>query len=218
MRSINRTVGLCLKTKNVAFISPEIAPEHSINAARKLCSVCPLLRSCAEDALTAGNSLDGNVVQAACGVLQAGVICRGDGDTAQALAAIAQVPVPAYRKKRARNHAPSNCVECGAGMVPWSREGAPEGKVMAYARGHCVNCRSAYNALRAREGETVALRKPAPPRGRRRTPDHCADCERPMIPGSHPKREGFVKHYARGLCRTCNRRSHEARKAERSAA
>lgn len=210
----------CHKTRIRAFIDADAVPERSRRAAITICEHCPIRRQCARDALTGGTSLDGNMTAPATGVIQAGIHCRGDQGTAQALAEIAGVRVPTYRKKRKRNHAPSNCVACGADMVPWTRGEVPEGKVMAYARGHCVHCRSAYNAMKAREGdqEPVKLRKPAPPRGRQRTPSHCRDCQRPMIPSSHPPREGYVKHHAGSRCATCYKRSRKAEGKARDAA
>lgn len=203
----------CYRTRNKAFIAADAVAERSRRAAVKMCLHCPIRRQCARDALTGGTSLDGNVIAPATGVISAGIHCRGDDATAQALAQIAGVAAPKYRKQRPRPRAPKQCVSCGAEMVPWTRYEVPEGKVMAHARGHCVNCRSAYNAMRAREDGLVTLRKPAPPRGRHRTPSHCRDCQRPLIPASHPAREGYVKHHAGSRCSGCYKRSRKAQDA-----
>lgn len=212
----------CYKTKNRAFIAADHVPERSRRAAVKMCQHCPIRRQCARDALTGGTSLDGNMVAPATGVISAGIHCRGDDATAQALADIAEVAVPPYRQQRKRPRAPKQCVSCGAGMVPWTRYEVPEGKVMAHARGHCVNCRSAYRATldaeREASGKTAGLRKPAPMRRLSRVPDHCQDCEHPMLPASHPKREGFVLHEGRGLCRSCYARDRRAQRKARDAA
>lgn len=212
MRSTNRTVGLCSKTHNIAFTNPGAAPDRSITAAKKLCSVCPLLQSCAEDALRAGGSLDRSMQAPANDVLQAGVVCRGDSDTARRLATVAGVDVPVYREQRKRNFARGQCVNCGRRMVPWTRGEVPEGYAMHYARQHCVHCRAAYRKMiRGEAGEPRRVRKPAPSgadrRRRRSIPSQCRECYRPMVTRGKQV-VGAVVHGGKGLCRSCYQRGY----------
>lgn len=209
----------CHKTKNRAFINADYVPERSRRAAVKMCQHCPIRRQCAREALTGGTSLDGNLTAPATGVIQAGIHCRGDDATAQALAAVAGAVAPTYRKQRKRKRAPKHCVSCGADMVPWTRHEVPEGYVMHRGRGYCAECRGAYSlALKSDGRAEKGLRKPAPRRRLSRVPDHCQDCEHPMLPASHPKREGFVLHEGRGLCRSCYARARRAQRKAQDAA
>ena len=151
----------CHRSLNKAFITGEDAPGHSIRAAIAMCEQCPMRRGCARDGLTAGSSLDGSVIAPARGVIQAGVVCRGDDATARALAAIAGVRPPALREKKRRNMAPEECRHCGHPMVSWTRGEVPAGKVMHRGRGYCVGCRAAYAAdLKARGRLREGLHKP----------------------------------------------------------
>lgn len=136
----------CHRSKNTAFSAPDRAPGRSIRAALTMCRACPLVAACAALALQSGTSLDGSRTGPAEGVIQAGVICRGDDDTARALAEVAGVPVPVYRAQRPRPKAPKRCVECGHPMVSWTRGEVPEGHRMHYGRGRCTGCRDSYRA------------------------------------------------------------------------
>lgn len=110
------------------------------------CESCPLLRKCAESALTAGTSLDGHTTAPAAGVIQAGVYCVGDDATAAQLAAIAGVSLPKYRRKLPKPKPPKECKGCGKPLHRWTRGTVPEGFVMHYARGYCCGCRVLYKA------------------------------------------------------------------------
>lgn len=123
-------------------------------AAVKICQQCPRQQRCALDALEAGSTLDGGKLSPAAGVIMAGVVCRGY-ESAGELAAIAGVEVPEeYRDGRAgareRNSVTTGqpCRNCQRPLYRWTRhkEDVPPGHVMAYARGFCTGCRSAYNA------------------------------------------------------------------------
>lgn len=174
----------CHKTKNQAFTDPSNAPERSRRAAIKMCEACPLRQQCAQDALTAGDSpVDGYTLPAA-DVIQAGVHCRGDLDTAWQLASIAGVPMPAYWDLQPRRHyAPDRCVECARPMTRWTRDKVPEGYVMMHARGFCTNCRTAY---RKKYPPTPRhLRKPINRRNKTAPParrDREATIQLPLIP------------------------------------
>lgn len=157
----------CHKTKNRAFFSPQSAPQNAVRAAIKTCKACPIRKKCAAEALTAGTSLSEDHRAPASDVIQAGVICRGDWETATALATIAGVPIPDFLvEKRRRNnygaHRPDHCRSCEQPMVKWNRnEQQPEGFVVHYARGFCQNCRSAYrDFMKEHPEERRGLRKP----------------------------------------------------------
>ena len=137
----------CHRSRIRGFIDPN-APEHSLRAAIRVCEACPIRRACARDALTAGNSLDGDYTRPANEVIQAGIVCHGDQATARALAAIAGVRPPRYRSKGTRPRPASSCINCHTPMVPWTREEVPAGHVMHYARSYCTGCRGAYEQAR----------------------------------------------------------------------
>lgn len=143
---------LCTGNRNRAFIDAEHAADYSISAAVKVCQSCPILRQCAADALHSGSTLDSSYTRPASAVVQAGVVCRGDGDTARALAEIAGVEVPRYRTKKRRTAPPRQCTNCHRPMVPWTREDVPEGYVMHRGRGICTKCRAAYQEDMERRG------------------------------------------------------------------
>lgn len=207
----------CILSKNVAFIDPGNAAKRSLDAATEMCHQCPMLQACALDALHGGNSLDGNMTRPATDVLQAGFHCRGDARTARKLAAIAGVPTPPeYRDQAPRNFAPDQCVNCKKPMHKWTRfpEEIPAGHVMAYARGHCVNCRSAYRAMLDTERGTPKLRKPA---NRRKIYTHCGHCERPLKMQGEPLEPGYYRHGARGLCLMCLKSRRRAKRGSQPA-
>lgn len=146
----------CYATENPAFTNPEGADEQSRHEAIRACESCPVRKQCAKEALTAGASPIDDHRLPAIGVIQAGVVCRGNLKTAQALAAIAGVKVPTKEDfMPPRNNAADQCINCESPMVPWSRNDPPEGYVMHYARQYCTECRSAYQ-------------KAYPPKARRR--------------------------------------------------
>ena len=130
---------------NRAFIAPTTSSPQAVQAALRMCSWCPLKRQCALEGLEAGTTLDGSWIAPPAGVILGGVICRGDTDTATALAAVAGVQVPTtYRQQRRKNRAPSHCRECGSPMTKWSRDLKPAGVAVHHARGYCTGCRAAY--------------------------------------------------------------------------
>lgn len=118
-------------------------------AAAAACLQCPILQRCARDALLAGTSLDGHRTRAAVGVIQAGVLCDGDGRdpfTTSPLADIGGCGVPVYQDTTPRVEPPSRCVSCGRPMVGWTRGEVPAGMVMHHGRGYCQGCRAEYVA------------------------------------------------------------------------
>ena len=116
--------------------------KHAIN----ICHQCPCRQACALQALHSGASLDERYESNARDVVQAGIICNGGSHSAQQLAEIAGVSVPKYRKHQPRPKFPTNCRCCGTSLHRFTKrpESIPNGMVMHYARGYCVNCRKAY--------------------------------------------------------------------------
>lgn len=127
-------------------------------AAQELCKRCPLLKDCARQALTAGSTTDRHVQRPASGVIQAGVFCTGDMQTALALAKIAGCDPPEIFDSTPRNAPPAFCKGCKKIMVKWQRSpNLKPGEVMHYARGFCTNCRVDY----AREVQNLRTNSPS---------------------------------------------------------
>ena len=151
----------CHASKNPAFLDPWNAPKRSIAAAVHMCrEECHRLRECALEALEAGTALEGEEgTTPARDVLQAGVICDGTVRTVRALAPLAGVSAhkvwrPSTRRRR--RVPPKECLACQRPMSPWTRGELPEGHVMHYARGFCVQCREPYKrALEAAEDRRI---------------------------------------------------------------
>lgn len=106
----------------------------------EMCTYCPLLKQCALNALHAGDSLDMVHKQPATGVIQAGVWCNGDQDTANQLAAIAGVDTPQIGP-HARFTPPDNCRGCGKPMSTRIK-GMPltKDELTHAAHGYCRIC------------------------------------------------------------------------------
>lgn len=136
----------CHRSKNRAFINPDAAPPNAIRAAIRICEGCPLRIACAASALTAGTTLDGSRKAPVTGVIQAGIVCRGDLTTAWELSIIADRPIPDYQATVTRRVINDHCTHCNKPMVSWTRDKVPSGHVMHYSRGYCTNCRKAYRA------------------------------------------------------------------------
>lgn len=146
----------CHRTKNRAFTNPDAAHPASIRAAITICEHCSTRQSCALAALTSGRSLDDRWISPARAVIQAGVVCTGDQDTAQALATIAGVETPTVRRvKKPRAVPPTQCVSCQRPMYSWTRapEDFPTGMVMHHARGFCIHCRVPHRQFVAKNGK-----------------------------------------------------------------
>ncbi|GAA4474160.1 hypothetical protein GCM10023094_09240 [Rhodococcus olei] len=159
---------------------------------------CDRIVDCARDALAAGTlaGADPNTrPRVADGGIWAGVICRGDIATHQALTAIAYPDEPA---RAARGLACSGCQrefrrvgdDSGAGSVHRATANSPL-------------CRGCYSKAR-RQGSQVWLRAAIPER--------CVDCQRPMTTRSN-LRDGFVRHEAKGRCTSCVRASKRGKAA-----
>ncbi len=110
------------------------------------CKQCPLRRQCANDALTAGATLDRSHVGPADGVLAAGILCYGDQHTASQLARIAGVPTPLVQARQPRFKRPDRCRHCHRPMTV-RKEGQPTrgDHPVHTAHGYCRDC---YKRLR----------------------------------------------------------------------
>lgn len=193
------TLPPCHRTKNKAFTNPSNVHKRSRDAAIRMCQHCPILRQCAKSALLAGSSLDGHATGPASDVIQAGVWCKGNMHTAHQLAAVASANVPRYQRQKAKSPIAEHCVNCDEPMVKWSRDGAPDGFVMHYARNYCTNCRMAYReTLETAKDQPLTMRKSP-----LRRPDNCVSCDLPMVAVGHEPGPGQVKHKGRGLCAKC---------------
>lgn len=151
----------CSNTRNRAFLDPEHSPDRSIRAALKICEGCPLLTTCAREAVVSGITLDGYCLPPS-GVIAGGILLDGTPDTAAVLAAVAGIPAPTWERPRRRRVKGCPCVSCGRPLWPWVRDRAavPSGYVMHYAREYCVECRVVYRQHEEHEEEgTHALRK-----------------------------------------------------------
>lgn len=219
----------CQYSLNPAWIDVEAATVAECSRAVKVCRRCPRLRDCALDALHAGDMLDRSVRSPAMGVVQAGVVCRGDQPTADALATIAGVPAPTVTTEAASiNRATGDCLNCQRPLHRWTRtpEDIPAGHVMHYARGFCVHCRPAYSkATRHAQDRRVTrlglqsdrletdltntriakIRTAIACRPSRHVPSHCLVCQRLMRPSSTSADGKTVRHEGGGLCVTCHR-------------
>lgn len=181
----------CTYRDRELFTAPAGPDTPSTRRAKEICAECPILKTCAERALTAGESLDGSYIAPAVGVIQAGVYCDGTDRATWELARVAGVQPPERREKRARVHAPDRCVSCGEPMVQWNRGITPEGYVEHYARGYCKNCRKAYREAyppgsTQRRGLTRQVdrkRHTAPPQQRREVVVQYALFDREVIGG-----------------------------------
>ncbi|APT92912.1 hypothetical protein CPHO_08450 [Corynebacterium phocae] len=140
----------CENTKNKAFSNPTKATPQAVRAAQKICHHCPLLKACAKDALTSGTTLSEDYRAPASDVIQAGVICTGDDETARRLSIIAGVETPTYRRERPQrpiigSKRGDTCRHCNQPMIKWNRhEQQPDGYRKHYARGFCEQCRGPY--------------------------------------------------------------------------
>lgn len=211
-----RTTAPCIRKR--IYTEPERFNKSEREAAALVCRTeCPFLMQCAKEALTAGNSLDGSVILPAQGVIAAGVICPSKGtDHAVELAEIAeQQQLPRYRTKRDRP-IPERCAECKTPMASWNREKeAPEGYVVHYARGYCIECRTAYlETVKQSKAKGEAPNLPQFNAGERpdhweqvawilrnrplrvKRPSRCIDCDTAFS-------ESTVSYGGRGLCRPC---------------
>lgn len=156
---------------------------------------CDRLVQCAQDALTAGAlpNLDRDAHPlVADGGIWAGVICRGDLATHQALTAIAHPDEPA--------RAPHGLACSGCQRELRRLGGDPESGSVYRATANSPLCRGCYSKAR-QQGTQVPLRAAVP--------ECCVDCERPMTTRSNP-RAGYVRHETRGRCTACVKRSKAA--------
>lgn len=205
----------CQGTRNRAFLDPVHSDRFKIAAAVKICEACPLIRECARSALTAGNLQNDGTRAVADGVIVAGIVARGDQDTTDRLRAVAGLPdgqqAPRARvvPPRAFVQARRPCKACSRPLWKFTRDPSeiPEGYVMAYARGWCVNCRGAYKQATAQAPKRQT-------RERQRRPRHCIQCQAPMVPMSHElPTDRHVHHMARGRCRSCYNKARRGLKA-----
>lgn len=149
---VETSVALCQATQwatSHVFIDPESATDKQREEAIALCNRCPALRECARAALQSGTTLDTAYKNPATQVIQAGVECDGSPNSEKELARRAGIPVgKIVRSKVGRKPKVEGtpCRGCGRTLWRWTREPGeiPEGYVMHYARGYCVNCRTLY--------------------------------------------------------------------------
>lgn len=165
------TTAPCHKTRNRSFIQPTAQDSPANRAAIKTCEHCPILKECAAAALTSGNTLNPGYSGPAQGVIQAGVICRGDIATAMELSMIAGVPMPDYAAET-RARASTQCINCEKPMVPWTRGEVPEGYVMHRGRNYCTECRAAYDEALIKERRSRGLIKDTDRKRHHKLTDH----------------------------------------------
>lgn len=110
--------------------------------AQLACDHCPLLRQCAHQALTAGNTIDRNVRVPANGVVQAGVMCKGDARTIDELRTIAHTcDVIPLRWARPKPPPPPHCLGCGRPMVTRPKGKSLDASLLTHAaHGYCRIC------------------------------------------------------------------------------
>lgn len=116
-----------------------------------MCHHCPLQRQCAQDALAAGDTLDGEYRAIATSVIQAGVWLTGNKKPTAQLHAIAGC---APLEPRKRKPTPGVCLSCGQAMVPRDKSISLDASIVTHAaRGYCRVC---YARLK-REGKLATL-------------------------------------------------------------
>lgn len=173
----------CINTHNRAFTAPEHASAQAIAAAIKICGWCPIRLECAKEALTSGTELLGRE-RPASGVIVAGIVAKGNEETARQLADIAGVEYVELKKfafHRRKAHG-EECLGCGATLHKWTREpeSIPPGWKMHHGRGYCVECRTAYSREqeRAQKREQDSLYRWLKPIDRKRHHSVTAEARR----------------------------------------
>lgn len=118
----------------------ENSPNHQF--AQFACDHCPLQRQCAHQALTSGSTLDRNVLVPANGVVQAGVMCKGDERTLHELRTIAHTTdVIPLRWSKPKAPPPTNCLGCGKPMVVRPKGKKLDATLLTHAaHGYCRIC------------------------------------------------------------------------------
>lgn len=157
-------------------------------AAVTICETrCPTaqLVNCARGALIAGVVDDQpSVVRPADGVVAAGIVCRGDAATTDALNEVIA--------RHTGQRRPARCTGCRRVLVP-KRHPLEGDSAHHAAQGLCTGCYTA--TYRARHSATVHELNP---------PKQCEDCQRPMVPRSSRPPAGHVRYAAKGVCTTCS--------------
>ena len=110
------TKAACHKTRNLAFLNPTSASPNAIAAALKMCEHCPIKKQCAQDALTAGSSLNDGAPVPASDVIQGGVVCYGDYETTIKLSQVAGYAINLGGTEH-RNQAPDRCRNCNLSLI-----------------------------------------------------------------------------------------------------
>lgn len=139
---------------------------------------CPRLQQCAQDAVHAGDLDQGKVNAVADGVIQAGVVCRGDMTTRRALRTVA-------------NGGTAPSADCCLGCE------RPFTKVRRLARGMCVSC----DSLARRTGGTARAATPRP-----EPVQKCIACHLPMVARGAERGPGQARRGANGRCHRCDMR------------
>lgn len=118
-----------------------------------MCHHCPLRLKCAEDATTAGTTLDKERASAATDVIQAGLWLTGNHQHILELYELIGLTAEERRTKRAPT--PRVCLDCGRAMIPRDKSIHLTPDIVTHAaRGYCRTC----YARRKRKGQMPVLK------------------------------------------------------------
>lgn len=189
------------------FLQPGNDPEwHTLPAAQdaiRLCHrKCPIpLEDCARQALTAGTLEGHNRQRVANGVIQAGIVCKGDHETRKALTELAYPNGDA--PETFLDDADEACSVCTRDFAPDEEPTTTTTTHRAVASSPL--CWACYQA--ANRGGTLIPFRPS-------TPSHCqGPCGLPLMKRGQ-KIPGHVRHEKGGLCAACNRAARRAEQRE----
>jgi len=173
------------------FLQPGDNPDwhlypETIEAVAVCETSCPIRRfvDCARAALGAGQlATEPDITLPADGVIAAGIVCRGDNNTALALREVIN------RYGRPEDRIPV-CPGCERRLIP---AGQPLGvnEARLAARGLCKGCYAATG----RSGQLAKVYQ--------LRPSHCTDCARPLVGRSDPVPEGHARYHSDGRCLGC---------------
>lgn len=162
-------------------------------AAQQCRTACPLgIETCARNALRGGTLVDNDPntrPRVASGVVQAGVICRGDVASHQQLLDIAYPD-----GDRPTGATTDGCEVCGRTFIT-AADLDPDDEYAHRATANSPLCRGCYSTAR-RNGHLQPMRPP--------TPTHCLGCEKPMTARTR-RRPDTVRHESGGYCSNCCR-------------
>ena len=123
------------------WITPDTPRVHPA-LVQQACETCPLLQTCAHQALTSGATIDRNMRTPANGVIQAGVVCEGDQHTLDQLRAIAGTfDVIPLRLKKDKPPPPTHCHGCNRRMITRPKGQPLDHRIVTHAaHGYCRTC------------------------------------------------------------------------------